>query len=213
MNSEDIILYITIISFIIPIIGTIVKPHEYQVNAGKDARDRGWSPTLIIFTRSFCFLTLYTQFLIILALIYKTPRLLFIAHSFSIYVFLLYHGMNAYDKMLLPYHPRERVEEVVRCLPPLNKNIVIWFGLHLQHSFYPVYLYYLKGDVEYNAEDFIYNIFLMVIYILWHLFCWKVQNIPAYPFLIRLRAAELELEFYILSLSAIYFLHFFNFIF
>jgi hypothetical protein len=38
-------------------------------------------------------------------------------------------------------------------------------------------------------------------YVVWHLFCWNVQGIPAYPFLIRLREMKYEILFYILGFS------------
>ena len=37
----------------------------------------------------------------------------------------------------------------------------------------------------------------MIVYTLWHLYCWKIQGIPAYPFLKEFRNQSFEVPFYV----------------
>ncbi len=190
----------TFISFLIPIVNTIVNPSPFQKEATDNAKQRGWNKYIILVTRACPYLTLYTQFWILVALYFLTPTTMFIGQSLSWFVFILYHGINYIDPMHLAYHPEELVKEVVSWTPPKNKNIVIWFGLHLQHTIFPFYLHYLTN--KYNI-DYCKNIYAILcsfaaisIYVVWHLFCWYVQGIPAYPFLTKLRLFTHELLFY-----------------
>ncbi len=202
---ESIIFNITLITFLIPIVNTVVNPFSFQKEASKNAKKRGFNSMIVTITRSCPYLTLYTQFWIIVAMYNLTPVSMFIGQSLSWCVFILYHGINFIDPMHLAYHPEEFVKEVVSWKPPINtqtsfKNIVVWFGLHLQHTIFPFYLHYLTYVYNIDYTKNIYAVFctfnIMIFYTIWHMFCWYVQGIPAYPFLTKLRLMSHEITFY-----------------
>lgn len=197
---ESVIFNINLISFLIPIVFTTIKPFPFQIKTTEDAKRRGWNSFAILVTRVCPYLTLYTQFWTLVAMYNMEPITMFIAQSMTWTVFLLYHGINIIDPVCLTYHPREFVKEVVSWKPPMSKNIVIWFGLHLQHTIFPFYLHYLtyKYDVNYynSLYPVIANILVMGLYVIWHLFCWQVQGIAAYPFLNEFRDHSCEIGFY-----------------
>lgn len=200
---ESIVFTVTLVSFLIPIVFTTVNPFPFQIKATEDAKKRGWNTLVILVTRACPYLTLYTQFWILVAMYNLTPLTMFIGQSMTWCVFLLYHGFNLIDPTHLTYHPEEFVREVVSWKPPKNKNIVIWFGLHLQHTVFPFYLHYLtsKYEIDYtgNISYVMCSFLLMLFYVVWHLFCWYVQGIAAYPFLNYLRNKSQELLFYCLG--------------
>jgi hypothetical protein len=197
---ESLIFAVTFISFLIPIVNTVVNPFPFQKEAAIDAVDRGWSDTLILVTRSCPYLTLYTQFWIIVALYYMTPTTMFIAQTLSWFVFCVYHGINYIDKKHLAYHSEEFVKKVVSWKPPKWPLVIVWFGLHWQHTIFPFYLHYLtyKYDIDYTNSFYavMCSFGVMAFYLVWHTFCWKVQGIAAYPFLNRLRQISHEISFY-----------------
>ena len=200
---ESIIFNVTLISFLIPIILTTVRPHPFQIKATISAKRQGYSMPLILITRALPYLTIYTQFWILLALYKLEPITMSIAKTLSWSVFFLYHGINYVDPMYLAYHSKELVREVVRWTPPFSRYIVIWFGLHLQHTIFPFYLHYLAKIHSISSEKFLINttnsMSIMILYLAWHLFCWDVQGIPAYPFLSMLRSTGYEISFYFIG--------------
>ncbi len=198
---ESFVITVTIVSFFIPIIFTTINPFPFQKETAEDAKKRGWNSYIILITRACSFLTLYTQFWIIIAMLYLTPTTMFIGQSLSWIVFSLYHGMNYIDPMLLAYHPEEFVREVIRWTPPTKKRYtIIWAGLHLQHTVFPFYLHYLtfKHEIDYKNNLFavVSSFNVVLFYVAWHLCCWHVQGIPSYPFLKKLRIDKYELLFY-----------------
>jgi len=208
---ESAIFLITYVSFLIPIVNTIVNPFYFQKVATLHAKEQGWNILIILTTRAGLYLTVYTQFWILIALIYMTPVTMFIGQSLSWIVFYLYHGINFINPMNLTYHPREFVEQVVSWKPPLKTpfrstnlfNLIVWIGLHLQHTIFPFYLHYLtyKYNIDYsnNLYAVFYSFIVMGVYVIWHLFCWHVQGIPAYPFLTHLRQKNLEKLWYLVG--------------
>jgi hypothetical protein len=204
---ESSIFIITIVSFLIPIVNTVINPYPFQKQATDNARQRGWNEYMIIITRSCPYLTLYTQFWIILAMYNMTPITMFIAQSLSWFVFCVYHGINYIDTKHLAYHPEEFVKEVVSWKPPKGPLVVVWFGLHWQHTIFPFYLHYLTYKHEIDYSNNIYAVLcsfgVMAFYLVWHLFCWKVQGIAAYPFLNSLRRMSNEILFYCVSFVVI----------
>lgn len=202
-KMESLILVITFVSFLIPIVNTVINPHPFQIEATIHAKAKGWNDRIILITRSCCYLTLYTQFWTMIAMYKLTPTTMFIAQSLSCFVFCLYHGINYLDTKHLSYHSQELVKEVVSLKPPKNEKAFIWFGLHWQHTIFPFYLTYLsyKHSINYqsNVAMMIYSFLVMGLYVVWHLFCWHVQGIAAYPFLNKLRTTSHELSFYYVS--------------
>ena len=140
---ELLIFTITLFTFVIPIINTIYNPHDFQLEALMDAKSREQSDLIITITRAFQFLTTYTQLFTLIALYTYSPNHMFIAQLLTIYVFIIYHGINYICPFYLTYHNEKIVKEVITWIPPYNENIVIWFGLHWQHTIAPFYLYYL----------------------------------------------------------------------
>jgi len=206
-RMETIIFYVTLIAFVIPLVNTSLRPLTFQIKASSYAKENGWPVVVIVLTRALPFLTLYTQFWILIAMYYLNSSTMFIAQTLSISVFLLYHGINLLDPMYLAWHPKELVYEVVRLIPPWKNpfHLIIWVGLHLQHTIFPFYLFFLANKHDLNKlfrwVYLVLSSILLIIYILWHLFCWHVQGIPAYPFLVKLRAMEYEVLFYILGIG------------
>lgn len=208
LMTETLVLIVTIAVFITPIVFTSINPFPFQKIAAQDAKRRGWGDTIIRVTRSCEFLTLYSQFWTIVAMYYLTPTTMFIAQSLSWSVFIVYHSMNYISPALLSYHPREFVQEVVRWTPPRQtKYFGIWLGLHLQHTVSPLYLHYLtqKHNIDYtnNLFAFVSAFNAVLFYIGWHLFCWHVQGIPAYPFLTEQRINMVEHNLYCVGLSCV----------
>ncbi len=197
---ELLIFTITLFTFVIPIINSIYNPHDFQLEALIDARSREQSDLIITITRTFQYLTLYTQFFTLIALYTYAPNHMFIAQFLTIYVFIVYHGINYICPFYLTYHNEKIVNEVISWIPPYNENIILWFGLHLQHTIGPFYIYYLsyKYDITYenNIVGFFYTFLALLFYILWNLFCWNVQGKATYPFLNDLREFSLETAFY-----------------
>lgn len=196
---EEHFLNLIIVSLIIPIINAVVNPQPFQKDAHKCAKSRGHDKGVIILTRACQHLTLYSQFWTIIALYYKTPLTMFVAQTMSILVFFLYHGFNYFDSKHLAYHPKELVEQVINIFPPMNKYIVVWMGLHFQHSVFPFYIYYISRKYDLNNYEphmLFYSFTVMTAYILFFNYCWKVQGIAAYPFLNELNKHSSEFLFY-----------------
>lgn len=199
---EEYILNLLIITLIVPIINAMINPQPFQKSAHKCAKSRGHNKIVIIITRACQHLTLYSQFWTIIALYYKTPLTMFIAQTMSILVFFLYHGFNYFDKKYLAYHPIELVEQVVSLTPPMNRYIIVWMGLHFQHSIFPFYIYYISRNydlVHYEPYMLFYSFATMTAYILFSIYCWKVQGIAPYPFLNDLNKHSSEVLFYCLG--------------
>ncbi len=59
----------------------------------------------------------------------------------------------------------------------------------------------IKYDIytKLSPHIHLYSHTALLFYIIWHLFCWNVQGLPAYPFLIELRIIKYEILFYILG--------------
>jgi len=192
-------------SLVIPIVFTTYNPFPFQVEAAKNAKIRGWNNFTILITRTCPYLTLYSQIWTILAIYSLNPTIMFVAQSMTIIVFCLYHGINLIDPTNLTYHPVEFVKEVISWKPPNNWNIIIWAGLHVQHTVFPFYLYYLTIKYEINYTNDIRIVLTsylaMIVYIIWHTFCWIVQGIPAYPFMTKLKRAGHDVIFYIVGLN------------
>jgi hypothetical protein len=184
------------IVLIIPMINSIVRPQPFQLNADKNK----WSMPIIILTRSFQHFTLYSQLYVLYALWALEPTSMFIGKTLSWTVFFAYYGINHVNPMYLAYHPEELVKQVTAYKPPCSRLLIGWIGLHIQHMLFPFYLQYISVKYGINTEMslsvFINNYIVILIYILWHLICWHVQEIPAYPFLINLRTYEYEILFY-----------------
>jgi len=192
---------ITVVSFLIPIVNTIVNPHPFQKDSYIQAKTNGWDHYTILTTRATQYLTLYAQFWIIIGMYCMTSTTMFIAQTISWFVFCLYHGINNIDKKYLAYHSEELVNEVVSWKPPKDlQHKIIWFGLHWQHTFFPFYLHYFayKNNISYNNNFYavVCSYVVIGLYVVLHLFCWKVQGIAAYPFMNRLRAISHEMSFY-----------------
>lgn len=204
-SVETAVITVTAIQIIIPVIYSVTNPFTFQQIATINAAGRGWNKYAIIITRCIPYLTMYSQFLTIVALYNLTPNTMLVAQSMSWFVFLLYHGLNYMDPSNLAYHPKELVEQVVRWSPPSKKtfkNVVTWLGLHFQHTVFPFYLHHVtnKYKINYrkNEEALFYYSLSMVLYLGWFLVCWKVQGIAAYPIMNRLRDHDAEFTFYLL---------------
>jgi hypothetical protein len=198
---ESVICIVTFVIVSIPVINTIFNPLPFQQNATIDARKRGWNESIIKTTRALPFLTLFAQVWFLLAIYTLDSDIMFVTQAISWVVFVLYHGMNFIDPVHLAYHPKEMIDKVIKLIPPIHPfYFIIWCGLHYQHTLPPFYLYYLacEHDVIYNnnKNGVYYTMFAMSIYCSWHMFCWKVQGIPAYPFLKELRKQSQEMVFY-----------------
>ncbi len=187
------------------ILNSIINPPLFQREASMAAKQNGWPVPIIILTRSFQHFTVYSLLWTLASLYTLEPNIMFIGLSLSWLVFIAYHGINFIDPMHLAYHPEELVKLVVGCKPPLSVHIIPWTGLHFQHTIFPFYLFY--KSIEHNTFGrlspyiHIYCHAALLFYVVWHLFCWNVQGIPAYPFLIRLREMKYEVLFYILGFS------------
>lgn len=180
-------------------------PFSFQLQSSENAIRRGWNKGIVVLTRMFPYLTLYTQMWTIIAMYNLTPATMYIAQTMSWFVFFLYHGFNYMGPDHLAYHPEEFVNEVVRWKPPMNSKIFVWFGLHWQHTIFPFYLHYLtnKYNIEYRYDYtmILYNFASITVYIIWHSFCWYVHEVAAYPFLNILRETSNELAFYLFGFS------------
>lgn len=208
MEVETVVLWINLICFILPLIVTTIKPIPHQIESTKHARNNNWSLPVILVTRALPYLTLYTQFWNLLAWYHKAPILIDISLSLSIAVFLLYHGINLLNPMHLSYHPEELVRKVVSWRPPMSKEVGLWLGLQIQHSFSPFYNFYLiytneitNAHVGLPVRSLCCTLVLFI-YVIWLLICWKINDIPPYPFLKELREKDLEKLFYVCSLVA-----------
>jgi hypothetical protein len=201
---ESIIFKIKLLSFLGPIFFRTIRPEQFQIKSNENAEKRGWSKPIILLTAGIPYLTLYTQIWILIALWYLTPRTMYIAQSLSSSVFILYHSINFIGPMHLTYHSEDLIKKIVRWTPPFSMYIIPWFGLHVQHTFFPFYLYYIsiKYKINYDLKYTLDTFIIMGIYILWHLFCWHVHDMPAYPFFIKLRKNGYEIPFYITGFSA-----------
>jgi hypothetical protein len=196
---------VTSVSLLVPIVFTTLFPTPKQKEGALHAELSGWSQVSTLVTRALPYLTLYTQFLVWMFLYEMTnATLLLIAQTFTSSVFILYHGINLIDPLHLAWHPIELVREVVSWRPPFSRNIVIWVGLHSQHTFFPFYLKYhqYKEKIVFSDHVGVFKglqlmLLLLFVWIIWHLHCWQVQGYPAYPFLSKLRKESLEATFYV----------------
>ena len=135
----DVWFWTTLVAFLIPIFSTAVRPFPFQVACAEDARKRGWSEPTIVATRTLCYLTSYSQFWILAAMLHPIDPLVHTAQCLSTMVFFLYHGFR--DATKLTYHPPEFVRAVSAFFRPSPRDphhVVVWFGLHLQHSRVPL---------------------------------------------------------------------------
>jgi hypothetical protein len=190
----SILFYSLFVFTFITVANCIANPHSAQIKAELDARKREWSYFAIYTTRSLPYLTLYAQILTLFALFWSTPSTIHFGHSLSSVVFIAYHGINSINPSHLSYHPLEITRIVTAWKPPCSMLVVPWIGLHLQHSVFPFYLHWIQERV--TLLDLACAHVLLLIYIFWHLFCWHVQGIPAYPFLAHLRTTGWETVFY-----------------
>jgi hypothetical protein len=188
---EYLIFTITLVSFVVPIVFAITRPLPFQIDASNYAEKNGWNKYIILIVRSCPYLTTYSQFWFLVAIYDRGPTAIFVGLSFAWGILILYHSINFINPMHLSYHPEEIVLKVTGLKPPNDKLVVIWCGLHLQHTFPVMYLHYLaySRDINYqhNYSAFFVSMLLVAFYIVWHLFCWRVQGIPAYPFLKHFR--------------------------
>ena len=178
-------------------LNAIFRPQPFQQNAHACAKKRGHSRPLILISRSLCHLTQFGQWWIIAALFTKNNDVFFVAQAISWIIFCLYHGMNLWNPQLLAYHEKNLVDQVVRWSPPSHPfHVLIWFGLHYQHTLPPLYMHYFAytNVITYseNTRGALYTVVAMIVYTLWHLYCWKIQGIPAYPFLKEFRNQSFE---------------------
>ncbi len=194
MTHKMSFLAITIISYLGAIVLPIIKPHSFQQLAGVE----GYPYPIIVLTRSTQYFTLFAQFWLIVALISENPVAQLVAQSTGTAVFILYHGFTSVDPMSLSYHDEGMVREATRLFPPpMNRYIVGWFGLHFQHTVCPLMAWYLHG--WYTWDNANRASLLGLVFLPWSLFCWKVQGIPAYPFMKRLDDTMID-TFYIWSI-------------
>ena len=192
----------------LPIVNCIVNPQRFQIQAAIDAKSRGWSTLSIWVTRAFQYFTLYAQIWTLIAICTEVPTTIHLAHSLSWLVFVAYHGINLVDAEHLSYHPPELTRIVTGWKPPMSILIIPFIGLHLQHTIFPFYLYSIHQPASWG------DLFLahkaLFLYIRWHLVCWEVQGIPAYPFLSRLRRDGWETSFYVLGFGLLGMIQYLN---
>lgn len=192
MNS--VVYHITWIALLVPLVFPCFFPLPLQRKAAIDAYRRGWSWPVVLVTRTTPYLTLHTQAWIFAALHTRDPELVFTAHTLSLGVFVLYHGFNLINPMLLAHHPEPLVRKVTAVQPPLSDPflLLIWLGLHLQHSFFPFYFFFQ----DFPSKQSLMPVFVLGGYIVWQRVCWAVQDVPAYPVLEQFRQQGYEYVFY-----------------
>jgi len=195
--SLRMLFWVILAALLVAVLNSLVNPHPFQTAATTYARHHGWSMPMILLTRASCYLTLWTQALVLLALQRESTETWFVAETATWVVFSLYHVINYLDVSLLSHHDLALTQAVVRWLPPTTglRHLVIWAGLHLQHTVLPFYMATHRPGA-YQPRLLVSGYITMCAYILWHTFCWGVQGVPAYPLLHILRARDLEFHFY-----------------
>lgn len=188
------------ILILIPILISIFNPPSFQRDAMILSKQKGWKMPIILLTRSFQHFTVYSLLWTFVSLYTLEPDIIFIGMTISWSVFTAYHGINWINPIHLSYHPEELVKIVTYWKPPMSFHIIPWLGLQFQHTVFPFYLLFLsiKHEIYTKLSPWIHtHCFLaLLVYIMWHLFCWTVQGMPAYPFLMRLRHNGYEIIFY-----------------
>jgi hypothetical protein len=167
-----------LLSYVVSVLLAVFYPKPSQQEWALDASRRGWSQWMIRFTRATQFFTLYSMLMVIAALITESREIAVVASVLEGMVFLLYHGICSYDAKLLAYDRHDIVEMCTGWLPPMNRYVFVWVGLHIQHTLVPTLLW---STVKHYPEDEWLVLLALTVYLALNHLCWLVQGHPAYP--------------------------------
>lgn len=173
--------YLYLVTLVIALVQGTFFPNPHQRKCETDALKRKWPRWVIQLTRSTSFLTLFSQFLLIVSLFLHTSReIAVVAMVLETVVFFLYHVFTAIDSGLLSYHDPEFTKKATAWLPSMDKTSIAWAALHLQHTVCPLHLW-VTGGIEHRSTDVWWSVGLVLGYVGWNHFCWRVQGNPTYP--------------------------------
>lgn len=167
-----------LLSYLVSVGLAWLRPKPYQIKCSEDAIRRGWSRPIVSLTRATQHFTLFSLLLVVCALASGHRETAVVATSLELLVFFLYHGIASYDPTLLGYDNPDLIRECMGWRPPFSRYIVVWLGLHIQHTLAPFILW---GYAEHRPEDESLVFGALFFYIMWNHFCWSVQGRPAYP--------------------------------